>query len=204
MSARREIPLFLLDTVLHTGGRLELRVFETRYMDMVKECLRAGTPFGVCLIAQGEEVAGPAAAAAVPHPVGTLATIVDWDMPQLGILNIVAHGGERFRILASRRESSGLLRAEVAVLPVAPTVPIPGDYARLVPMLRALLEALEAGPPQPHRFYDAAWVADRWAEILPLPLPLRQQILEMDDGAARLDAIYRFLEAEGDAPDRAA
>jgi hypothetical protein len=194
---RMNIPLFLLNTVLFSGGRLPLRVFETRYMDMVKACLRADAPFGVCLLAQGEEVVTPDAPAAQAHAVGTLAKIADWDMPQLGILNIVAHGGQRFRILGQHTEKSGLVRAEVELLPEPPVTPIPGDFARLVPMLRALLEALEDGmPPEPHRFYDAAWVADRWAEILPLPMPTRQHILELDEGVARLDAIYRFLERE--------
>ena len=192
-----EIPLFLLNTVLFPGGRLPLRVFETRYMDMVKDCLRANMPFGVCLIAQGEEVAEPGGSAAQPHPVGTLANIADWDMPQLGILNIVTHGGQRFRIAGQRTLGNGLVRAEIELLAEPPVTPIPGDYARLVPMLRALLEALEDSmPPEPHQFYDAAWVACRWAEILPLPLITRQQILELDDGVARLEAIYRFLEQE--------
>jgi hypothetical protein len=189
-----EIPLFLLNVVLHSGGRMELRVFEPRYMDMVKECLRTNTPFGVCLIAQGPEVAKPESATAEPHPVGTLARIADWDMPQLGILNIVTHGGERFRILEHHTMPDGLVRATVELLPDPSVKPIPGDYARLVPMLRALLDALEDPPPQPYRFYDAAWVADRWAELLPLPMDRRQEILELDDGVARLDAIYRFLE----------
>jgi Lon protease-like protein len=189
-----EIPLFLLRGVLHSGGRMELRVFEPRYMDMVKDCLRTNAPFGVCFIAQGEEVANPEAGAAEPQEVGTLATIADWDMPQLGILNIVVHGGQRFRILSRHTLDNQLVRAEVALLPDPPVTPIPGDYARLVPMLRALIEALEDPPPQPHRFYDAAWVADRWAEMLPLPMERRKEILELDDGVARLDAIYRFLE----------
>jgi len=191
-----EIPLFLLNTVLHSGGRLELRVFETRYMDMVRERLRAGSPFGVCLLERGEEVAAAHGEDAVPHRVGTLASIVDWEMPQLGILNVVTHGGARFRVVDYRTQRDGLVRAMVEVLPEPPVTPIPGDYARLVPMLRGLIEALEDPPPQPHRFYDAAWVADRWAELLPLPLATRQQILELDDGVARLDAIYRFLEKE--------
>jgi uncharacterized protein len=197
MSAALSLPLFLLDTVLHSGGRLPLRVFETRYMDMVKACLRDNAPFGVCLLATGNEVATDGTPPPAPHEVGTLATISDWDMPQLGILNIVVNGGERFRIVGWHAEDSGLVRAEAEILPAPPVTPIPGDYARLVPMLRALLDALEDPPPQPHRFYDAAWVADRWAEILPLPMALRQNILEMDTGVARLDAIYRFLERDG-------
>lgn len=191
-----EIPLFLLNTVLYPGGRLELRVFETRYLDMVKERLRVGSPFGVCLLERGEEVAAAQGEEAVPHRVGTLASIVDWDMPQFGILNVVTHGGARFRVVDHRTMPDGLVRAQVDILPEPPVTPIPGDYARLVPMLRGLIDALEDAPPQPYRFYDAAWVADRWAELLPLPLELRQRVLEMDDGVARLDAIYRFLEQE--------
>lgn len=195
-----ETPLFLLGTVLHSGGRLSLRVFETRYMDMVKDCLRAHAPFGVCLLAQGEEVANASTGPAVPHAVGTLATIADWDMPQLGILNIVVHGGRRFRIREHRTLENQLVMAQVELLAEPPVTPIPGDYARLVPMLRALIEALEDGPPQPHRFFDAAWVADRWAELLPLSMTRRQEILELNDGVARLDAIYRFLEQESGQP----
>ncbi|MFN3884761.1 MAG: LON peptidase substrate-binding domain-containing protein [Rhodocyclaceae bacterium] len=189
-----ELPLFLLHAVLHSGGRMELRVFETRYMDMVKECLRSSAPFGVCLIARGSEAARPAGSTAIPRAVGTVANIVDWQMPQLGILHIVTHGGQRFRILSWRRESNGLVRARVVLLPDPPVTPIPSDYARLVPTLRSLIEALEDPPPRPHRFFDASWVADRWAELLPLPLDERQEILELDDGVARLDVIYRFLE----------
>lgn len=187
-----ELPLFLLGNVLHAGGRLELRVFEARYMDMVKDCLRRDSGFGVCLLAQGEEVGK----AGMPYSVGTLAKIVDWDMPQFGILNLVVNGDRRFRVLSHRIDHGGLVRAQVEWLPDPPIAPIPGDYARLVPMLRALVEALEDPPPQPYRFFDAGWVADRWAELLPLPLELRQQMLEIDDGVARLDAIYRFLEKE--------
>lgn len=196
-----EIPLFLLNTVMFPGGRLPLRVFETRYMDMVKECLRASQPFGICLIASGEEVVAPGDDAAAPRMTGTLASIADWDMPQLGILNIVAHGGQRFRITSHRTQDNGLVRAEVELLEEPPVAKIPGDYARLVPMLRALLDALEdSKPPAPHRFYDSAWVACRWAELLPLSLDARQQILELDDGVARLEAIYRFLESESSSP----
>lgn len=198
MSPPAELPLFLLDTVLHPGGRLPLRVFETRYMDMVRACLRRDAPFGVCLIARGEEVATPGAAPAEPHPVGTLARIAAWDMPQFGILDLVAHGGERFRVLGWRAAADGLILAEVAPLPDPPVTPIPAAQGRLVPMLRAILEALEDEmPPKPHRFYDAAWVADRWAEILPLPMATRQRLLELDDGVARLEIVHRFIEQVG-------
>src|SRR5258706_3015917 len=105
-----DLPLFPLNTVLFPGGRLPLRVSEQRYMGMAKTCLKDGTPFGVCLIREGSEVGKPA----VPAGVGTLARITDWDMPQLGLLQVVARGEGRFRILERRVERDGLARARVA------------------------------------------------------------------------------------------
>ncbi|HEX6690478.1 MAG TPA: LON peptidase substrate-binding domain-containing protein, partial [Burkholderiales bacterium] len=98
------VPLFPLNTVLFPGGRLPLRIFEQRYMDMAKVCLKDGSPFGVCLIVEGREVGDPA----VPAEVGTLARISHWDMPQLGVLEVVALGSQRFRIKSRRVEPSGL------------------------------------------------------------------------------------------------
>src|SRR3954470_11255789 len=88
------LPLFPLNTVLFPGGRLPLRIFEQRYMDMAKACLKDSSPFCVCLIVDGKEVGEPA----TPADVGTLARIATWDMPQLGVLQVVAVGSQRFRI----------------------------------------------------------------------------------------------------------
>ena len=99
--------------MLFPGGGLPLRIFEARYMDMAKTCLREGTPFGVCLIREGKEVGAPA----TPFDVGTLATIESWDMQQLGVLQIVARGGRRFRILDCLAQPDGLLRATAELLP---------------------------------------------------------------------------------------
>lgn len=189
----RTIPLFPLQTVLFPEGRLPLRIFEPRYMDMAKICLKEGSPFGVCLIASGSEVGKPA----VPHPVGTLATIGDWDMPQLGVLQIVARGGERFRVLRRWAEASGLLRGEIEMLAPEASMAIPQPFARLVPMLRAVLDDMGGAAPAPPRFFDAAWVGFRWCEVLPIPDAARQKLLELEDAESRLEIVYRFLDSKG-------
>src|SRR5262245_12319732 len=107
-----EIPLFPLNAVLFPGGLLPLRIFEQRYMDMVKVCLKEEKPLGICLLAEGQEVGD----AATPHNVGTVATIAEWDMLQLGVLSIKARGGQRFRILERRSEASGLQYATVELV----------------------------------------------------------------------------------------
>jgi Lon protease-like protein len=198
LSAGFDLPLFPLHAVLFPGGVLPLRVFEQRYMDMVAACMKDKTPFGVCLIADGAEVAQPGGAPTVPHEVGTLAQVVEWDMAQLGLLQVTVQGGARFRVLSRRVESSGLIRAEVAALPPEPEREIPAGQARLVPLLRAIIEDLaERAPPAPYRFADASWVGYRWCEVLPIPLLARQKLLELDDSVSRLEIIDRYLVQKG-------
>src|SRR5262245_59391347 len=104
----RTLPLFPLRTVLFPGGLLPLKVFEQRYIDMTKDCLKDGRPFGVCLIMRGDEVAAAGAAPPEFAPVGTLARIASWDMPQLGILHVAANGGTRFQVRRHEISPSGL------------------------------------------------------------------------------------------------
>lgn len=203
------LPLFPLHAVLFPGGRLPLRIFEQRYMDMAKACLRDETPFGLCLIATGEEVASspasPRAAITKPHATGTLAHIVDWDMPQLGILHITALGTQRLRLLRHWAEPSGLLMGEAILLDDDDASPVPEKYACLVPLLRAVINALEQdahghsamhAPATPHKFHDATWVSLRFAEVLPIPPSAKQTLLEVDDSLDRLEIIYRFLRSK--------
>lgn len=199
------IPLFPLQSVLFPGGRLPMRIFEQRYMEMVKVCFKESSSFGICLIARGEEVARAGRKAAEPHAVGTLAHIADWDMQQLGVLEIIAQGGERFRLLRHWAEDSGLLRGEIELIPAPAVLPVPGDYARLVPLLRAIVEEMTADAPHapatPHRFFDAGWLGMRYAEVLPIPIAAKQKLLEIEDSIDRLEIIYRFLESKGLLPD---
>ena len=199
------IPLFPLRSVLFPGGRLPLRIFEQRYMDMAKVCLKESTSFGICLIAEGEEVARAGKKPAAPHGVGTLAHIAAWDMQQLGVLEIIAQGGERFRLLRHWAEDSGLLRGEVELIADPAVLPVPGAYARLVPLLRAIVAEMAAtapnAPATPHRFFDAGWLGMRYAEVLPIPVAAKQKLLELEDGISRLEIIYRFLESKGLLPD---
>ena len=199
------IPLFPLQTVLFPGGRLPMRIFEQRYMDMAKVCLKQSASFGICLIVAGEEVARAGGKPAETHAVGTLAHIADWDMQQLGVLNIIAQGGERFRLRHHWVEDSGLLRGEAELIAAPAVLPVPGAYARLVPLLRAIVDDMEAGAPNtpamPHRFFDAGWLGMRYAELLPIPINAKQKLLEMEDSIDRLEIIYRFLESKGLLPD---
>jgi Lon protease-like protein len=188
------IPIFPLNTVLLPGGLLPLRVFEARYMDMTRDCLKRGEPFGVCLIREGSEVGAPA----VPETVGCLAEILEWDMQQLGVLNLKTLGRQRFQILTHEASTQGLISAEVRLIPAEEKRAIPEALAacsRLVEMVVA--DQGKAVFAEPHAFDDAAWVGYRLTEILPVPLPAKQKLLELTDSLTRLSVLQRFLESRG-------
>ena len=109
------LPLFPLNTVLFPGGPLPLRIFETRYIDMVKDCVKDDAPFGVLLIREGGETG-----AATTHTVGTLARITDWYQGSDGLLGVTAIGEQRFRVLSRVRRADGLNVGTVELLPDDP------------------------------------------------------------------------------------
>lgn len=193
-AAARELPLFPLGTVLFPGGPLPLRIFEIRYLDMVRRCLREETCFGVVMLAEGREAGGPARFVEI----GTEASIVDFDRLDGGLLGIRCRGRERFRVLESWRAADGLNVGRVLPLAPQPAVPVPPPYAPLAEALRAILPQLgELYATVPRQFDDAAWVGHRLAEVLPLATPDKQALLEMDDPVARLAALAPLIRREG-------
>lgn len=193
-----ELPLFPLHTVLFPGGMLPLRIFEQRYIEMAKVCLKDNVPFGVCLITQGAEVASPASGPVSFASVGTQALLSSWDMPQLGILHVTAVGGERFQVRSHRSEANGLYLANAARIPPEPPLPLPVRFEPLAKLLELI--ATRAGPnqfPETHAFDDASWVGHRLAELLPLPLSIKQGMLEINDSEMRLSLLQKFLQQQG-------
>jgi Lon protease-like protein len=180
------LPLFPLHTVLFPGGPLALRIFEPRYVDMVRRCMKEHSCFGVVTIFEGTEAGAVARLASL----GTCARIVDFDPLPDGLLGITCVGGERVRILRRWQQPDGLHLAEVQVLPVAAACELPPELAHLADLLREVLPKLGAGYVHVDaHFEDAGWVADRWAEILPLQPPDKLALLELDDPLERLNQV---------------
>jgi len=188
------LPIFPLGTVLFPGGSLPLKVFEARYVDMTRECMKAGTPFGVCLIKEGAEVGTPA----VPHEIGCLATITDWDMQDLGVLHLKTRGSQRFRIRASHVEGNGLIRADTAPILDDPRTGVRTEFASCMILLKALMPKLPADlMPEPHDFDNAVWLSNRLSEVLPIPALAKQKLMELEDPDSRLEIIHKYLGQQG-------
>lgn len=186
------LPLFPLRTVLVPGAALGLRVFEPRYLDLVRECGRRGSGFGICLILDGEEAGTPA----TPAGVGTEARIEDFDTGPDGLLTLRVRGARRFHVRRTRVRDSGLIIADVDWCAADPVIDLQPEHALLGVVLRKILEHIDGADqafPEPH-FDDAAWVGWRLAELLPLEQPHRQQLLQLDDPDERLETLLRLVD----------
>lgn len=206
------VPLFPLSTVLFPQGVLPLRVFEARYLDMVRDCMRDGTVFGVCLITdpRASEVARTTSLAEV----GCLAKIDAWDMKQLGLLHIRALGQDRFRLLHTEAQADGLVLGEVELIDPDEDAAVPSEHRPCVDLLSRILDDLRTQADersasddaherndvlsqlpfaQPYHMDSSAWVSNRLCEVLPVPLKAKQKLMELTDAPTRLQIVHTYL-----------
>lgn len=212
--ALSQLPLFPLNTVLFPGGWMPLRIFEVRYLDMIGRCHRAGAPFGIVCLSEGQEVRkpDPKAAGDSPfakesfHPVGVLARIESLEKPQPGLLMIRCQGMQRFRVERRQQLPHGLWVADVALDAPEPVVPVPDHLDGARNRLQQLLANLRERQPEvlsqlplqePYHWNDCGWVANRWAELLPAPAELKQRLMSLDNPLLRLELVADLLDRLG-------
>ncbi len=195
-----DLPLFPLNAVLFPGGVLPLRIFEARYMDMVRACMRDEREFGICLIRKGPEVG----AGAQPESIGCRAGITDFNMEQLGVLQISTIGTQRFRVLDTREEKDGLLLARTEPLESETESTIPAKFKACADLLQRIIQQLDREIDRidadnklpivgPYRLNDASWVGNRLCEVLPISLVAKQKLMELTDAPTRLSIVHQYL-----------
>jgi uncharacterized protein len=180
----QELPIFPLELVLYPGAKLPLRLFEPRYLDMAKRCLNEDIPF--VIVSVDKENSAPA-------KVGTTATIGEWDVAEQGVMLVKTYGGERVRVGNLSVGEKGLITAPVTSMPFA-DLEVPVDLEQSAELLKRFISQI--GTERfiaPFHYDDAGWVSFRLAEILPIRLPVRQMLLELDDGVERLRVLQRVL-----------
>ena len=199
MSQRQSVALFPLKSVLFPDTVLQLKVFEARYLDLASQCLRDDAPFGVVLLASGAE-AGRGDVRFEAH--GVLARIDQIDAEGPNLLRLRCIGGKRFSIVGSAtRGDNGLWVADIELLPSDQVVsPDPTLFPTVQALQQAIASLIEKGNvpfAEPYRLDDAGWVANRWCEILPIPLTAKQKLMTLPDPQARLRLVHEYLKGKG-------
>lgn len=208
----KQLPLFPLQTVLFPGGWMPLRIFEVRYLDMIKRCHAAGAPFGVVCLSEGSEVRRPDVASPdgfaqeAFFPVGTLARIEQVAHPQPGLMFIHCRGQQRFHIAASSRLPHGLWVGDVQLDEPERVIAVPEHLRSTRDALQRVLANLREREPAamnelplqpPYQWDDSGWVANRWAELLPAPSELKQRLMALDNPMLRLELVSDLLDRLG-------
>ena len=185
------LPLFPLHSVLIPGAQLQLRIFEPRYLDLVRQCGRDGSGFGVCLIIEGDEAGKPS----LPTALGTEARIVDFTTLPDGLLGITVQGGRRFHVERTRVRDNGLIVADVVWLNEPAPIHLTVEHDLLATLLRRLIEHMGGvhAREDASTYDDATWVGWRLAELLPIALADRQMLLQESDPEARLQHLLELI-----------
>lgn len=194
-AATRQLPLFPLGTAVFPGSLLPLQIFELRYLQMIGECERQGTPFGVVTLTRGGEVHQPGGPAEQFEPIGTRMHLEKVTRPRPGMLHIWCRAQDSFEVLHTQQRSDGLWLAEVRDLPPEPALAVPEHLSYLsTQMLDALQRlqdpAMDPVPwPQPWLADDCAWLSQRWSELLPLPTAMKYRLLALREPLMRLELV---------------
>jgi Lon protease-like protein len=196
-----ELPLFPLGTVLFPGALLPLQLFELRYLQMIGECERQGTGFGVVTLTQGREVHRPGDTAERFEPIGTRVAIERIERPQAGVVLVWCRGLTRFQVHSSQQRGDGLWRGQVQDWPAEPHTPVPEHLQYLIPQIQSALTTLSAADgvlphwPQPWALDDCAWLSHRWCELLPLPLAMKYRLFTLQEPLMRLELVGDVVES---------
>jgi len=198
------MPLFPLTTVLYPLGVLNLQIFEVRYLDLMKKCLRDNTQFGVVSLLDGNEVRRPDEQIQLAK-IGTLVNIEKHEFVTPTLIEISTVGSQRFKLLNAAQERNGLWVGEIQILPADPVVEIPDYLQGSANALAKLINTIdEQGITEeqlpfrsPYKLMDCGWVANRWCELLPLDKPTKLQLLALDNPLLRLELIDDILQEQG-------
>ena len=197
MNTGQEIPLFPLQRVMFPGGRLDMQIFERRYIDLITQCMRTETGFGICLLKKGMEIAQPGTQQTI-HRTGPYVNNIDWDQLPNGLLGITVEGSAKFNVEDCWQAESGVLMANVRFSASdsvgKQAIPIDDNFTPL----SELLHSLESHPLIEQKNliidYDNLWdLGWRLAELIPVENAKRQDLLEMDDPWERIENIEQLV-----------
>ncbi len=199
-STLREIPLFPLGTVLFPDGVIALKIFEARYLDMIKQCLREKTEFGVLSVIKNSDLSEEDVSLSFSN-IGTLAQIEDFDPIQPALYMTKSFGTQRFKLISSKQEVNGLWIGQVELLANDPLTPIPQEHQKVVKLLDEIISVIksenllgDAPFKTPYKVDDCGWVSNRLAELLPLSLAQKNHLLAQTNPRIRLDLITEIIE----------
>ena len=197
MAELQEIHLLPLHVVMFPGGRVDLQIFERRYIDLISHCMKTDTGFGVCLLKQGEETLQAGNKQTI-HYTGTYAAITDWDQLENGLLGITIQGTGKFGVEKCWHDDSGVLKALVKFSETervgSQLIPVDEQFGGLADLLRQLQDHPLVERKRLNIDYSNLWeLGWRLSELIPVEIEKKQALLELDDPWERIERLGQLV-----------
>lgn len=184
-----EMPIFPLTAIVLPEGRMPLRLFEPKYINMVKNCFKTDTGFGICLIKNRNAIAHMP----MPFPQGTHVKLVDFDQGDDGLLHIVVEGMQEFNLLSCEPNEDELLIGDVSFIEHSELNVMPESFEELATKLETILDYVEPNLQYPEKHLDnPTWVCNRLLELLPISPTSKFELLQLPSADARLNALLNM------------
>lgn len=193
-----KIAVFPLSSPLLPSGRLPLRVFETRYLDLMRRHLKQEQDFVIGLLASGHEVQHVGAKAAQAMPLATMAQVIDFQQGDDGCLHLLLQGDEKVSLSDFEYQTDGLLLAQSETIDELPEMQIDWhldeffhDLAKQL-LQHPALNSLSLEPPLPLDQLSALL-----GQYLPFSAEDKYALLQLSGPNERLNKIVTLVNALG-------
>ena len=186
--------LFPLNTVMFPGSMLPLQIFEQRYLNLIKDCMKQSTGFVTVLISEGKEVGSTPQI----YCTGCYVEIIDWEPLANGLLGISIQAKHRVRLSHSSVRDDGLLFAEAtAIKSTLDNNPaLPETFKPLSETLKQLLNHPFAEQYKDKvDFNNTTDICYRLGELLPISNKQKQLLLETETTEQMLDQLALHINA---------
>ncbi len=184
------LPIFPLKSIVLPGGLFPLRIFERRYLDMVRDSIKNESRFCIALVKTEskdkyiDDV----------YPIASLVKIIDWNQLEDGLLGITVEGMNLVDIQSCELDGNNLLNGELKNIEPEREYMIPEKYRLLSKFYKKIHPGIKNFIDyKKERYSDASWVGFRLTECLPLDLPTKAKLISSNDAIERLEKIHEII-----------
>ena len=184
------IPLFPLKSIVLPGGIFPLRIFERRYIDMIKNCIK--DEIGFCITLTRSEPRDSYITDIYNY--GCYVKIIDWNQLEDGLLGITVEGINKVHVLECDLNKNNLLIGSIEKIDLEKEYMMPQKYLLLSKFYRKIYPNIKNFISfKKERYADATWIGFRLIECLPLDSSTKNKLIALDNAIERLDKLYEIV-----------
>ena len=188
MNNYNDIPVFPLKSIILPGGQFPLRIFERRYLDMIRDSLKTNSGFVIALTKKDADYISSV------HDYACYVNIVDWSQLDGGLLGITVEGKSLVTLSNCKLDETNLLRGDAQQIKSSIDHLIPQKYQILSKFYRKIYPEIKAYIfHNKSKYNDANWIGFRLIECLPIEISDKADLIATNEPLDRLEKILHIV-----------